>query len=46
MKFFGNQPSADGGKNSFCDIQEDYNDFIKNVYEPLREKDPNYIKEK
>lgn len=44
MKFFGNQPSADGGKNSFCDIQEDYNDFIKNVYEPLREKDPNYIK--
>lgn len=38
------QPSADGGKNSFCDIQEDYNDFIKNVYEPLREKDPNYIK--
>lgn len=29
MKFFGNQPSADGGKNSFCDIQEDYNDFIK-----------------
>ena len=44
MKFFGNQRSADGGKNSFCDIQEDYNDFIKNVYEPLREKDPNYIK--
>lgn len=44
MKFFGNQPSADGGKDSFCNIQEDYNGFIKAVYEPLREKNPNYIK--
>lgn len=43
MRDFGTQPAANGSDGAFMNIADDYNTLINEVYEPLRNANPNYI---
>ena len=40
---FGTQPAVDGSEGSFASYQWTADEIINNLYEPLREQNPNYI---
>ena len=42
-KDWGEQPAANGAIGSFMNVSDGYNTLISDIYEPLRESNPNYI---